>query len=234
MKQPDRLLALARQQLSVTDAQGRVDLWLWEHSERVMRLTQLISRLPEFAPQRPDLAAVAAAALFHDAGWAVQFAQGKFDRWQILTRPTSDIQRELGAALLQEQAAHLVSGDSLRRAVQAIRQCNDRSTTLVEAQVVAEAENFDEIGTLAVLRQLRQYLAEGRPLEQFVAGWVRQKEYRFWEARINDSLRLETTRALARERLTAVDQFMHALQRDLSGAELEAALRALVPAGAMP
>lgn len=223
----EAVINTAKQALTIQDAQGRADLWLWEHSERVMRLAQLVAQLPDVAEEPADATVLAAAALYHDAGWAVQVRQGRFDRWQILSRPTNDIQRELGAGLLQEQCQHMLGADVIRKAGQTIRQCNDRNGSPIEAQVLAEAESLDEIGVMYLLRQFRQYQAEGRPLEQLLASWTRQKEYQYWEARIGDSLRFESTRRLARERLTAVDAFMSALLREQNGSDLREALRPL-------
>jgi hypothetical protein len=218
----DRVAALAQQRLVVPINESANDTWLWEHAERVQRLAQMLTRLPEIDAENVDLAALQAAALFHDAGWTVEFQQGRWKRWQLLGRPTNDIQRELGAAMLQEEAGHMLPALSARRAADAIRACNDRKTENVEAQLLAEAEALDEIGTLYLLRQFRQYQAEGRPLLQLVESWQRQQEYHFWDLRLNEGLRFEATRDLARQRLGAVDAFMNALGSDLAGADVQA------------
>ncbi len=93
---------------------------------------------------------------------------------------------------------------------------------MLEARLLAEAENLDELSVVYVLRQYRQYQAENRPLSQLVDTWRRQQEYRYWEVRLNDGFHWQTTRALARQRLAAVDAFMQALDRDLRGADLAA------------
>lgn len=227
--QMDRIVLLARQLLTIPIIEPRRDLWLWEHSERVMRLTQILPELPELAAAACDRDALAAAALFHDAGWALECQQGRCERWQLLTRPTNDIQRELGAALLQEQAGHLLSGPALRLACDAIRQCNDRRTELLEAKVLAEAEALDDLGPVYLLRQFRQYQGEGRPLQQVADSWQRQKEYRYWDVRLEEGFHFETTRALARRRLEAVDAFVTALARDLHGQDLTDVLQATTP-----
>ena len=228
--QVERVVPLARQLLVLPIDEGHRDLWLWEHSERVMRLTQMIAGLPQVGGQAADLTALAAAALFHDAGWVLDYQQGRFARWQLLTRPTNDIQRELAAAMLQEEAGHLLAGATARLACDAIRQCNDRNTTLLEARILAEAEALDSFGVLYVLRQFRQYQAEGRPTQQLIDSWQRQKEYRYWEVRLSEGFRYDVPRELARRRLEAVDAFMNALGRDLHGDDLARMLKELTAA----
>jgi HD superfamily phosphodiesterase len=220
------VLTRAKESLIVREGAESADLWLWEHSERVMNLAQMLALLPEIGPERPDQTIVAVGALFHDAGWAVQLRQGRIDRWHVLSRPTNDLQRELGAGELRRLLSGVLDAEVIDTAAEAIRQCNDRYTTMVEAQVLAEAENLDEIGLMYVLRQFRQYQAEGRPLEQLILSWSRQLEYHYWDARINDCLRFPTSHRLARERLKVVEQFMSALAGDREAADLRRALRA--------
>ncbi len=57
------------------------------------------------------------------------------------------------------------------------------------------------------------------------AGWLRQKEYKYWEARVNDCFRFELTRNVARERLKAVEQFMAALGCEHAATDLVQMLR---------
>ncbi len=227
--QLERLSLLAKQLLSLPTGDGRRDTWVFEHSQRVMNLAQMIARLPEVEGESADTAALAAAALFHDAGWITEYHNGRFERWQLLTRPTSDLQRELGALTLQEQeeVRQVLPGPSIRLAVDAIRRCNDRRTDLLEARILAEAEALDEASVLYVLRQFRQYQGEGRPIQQLIDSWQRQKEYRYWQVRLQDGFRYSAVRALAQRRLEAVDAFMAALQRDLHGADLAELLEKL-------
>lgn len=225
--QIERVILLAKQLLVIPMDETSSDLWLWEHSERVMRLAHFIAGLPEVHGQAADLTALGAAALFHDAGWTLEYHQGRWKRWQLLARPTNDIQRELGAAMLQEEAGTLIPAPTAHLAGDAIRHCNDRTTPLLEARILAEAEALDEIGVMYVLRQFRQYQAEGRLLQQLVNTWQRQKEYHYWELRLNEGFHYESTRTLARRRLEAVDAFMTALARDLLGDDVRHLLQQL-------
>ncbi|MBI5865213.1 MAG: HD domain-containing protein [Planctomycetes bacterium] len=221
---PEAVNAAAREVLTLRTSNGAPDLWLLEHSERVTKQAQALASIPELRAEPPDLTAVAIAALFHDAGWAVQARQGQVSTAQVCGRPTSDLQRELAVRAMNERLSGVLSGDVLQLAAAAIRECNNRYTTLAEAQVVAEAENLDEIGLLWVLRQFRQHQAEGRPLDQLLSTWRRQIEYHYWESRINDYLRWDISRRLARARLASVETFMAALARDRSGSDIAQAL----------
>lgn len=229
--QLDKVQAAARAFLIVRAPSAGDDLWLWEHSERVMNMARMVSLLPEFGQDRPDATAVVVAALFHDAGWAVQLRQGVVKPAQILARPTSDMQRELGAVAMHEQTGKLLPDEIRTVAAEAIRRYNDRGAATPEARAISEADNLDDIGLMYALRQFRLSQAEGRPIEQLVINWSRQIEYRYWEARINDSLRFETVRQIARERLKGVEQFMAVLARDREASDL---WRALKSAGVDP
>jgi HD superfamily phosphodiesterase len=224
---PKAVLDVAGELLVMPGEHTADDVWLWEHAQRVMHLAGLLALLPEareIGDDPPDQASVALAALFADAGWAVQVRRGEINHWQVLGRPTNDIQRELGVGALQERADGLMPAETVETAARAIRECNERYSRSSEARVLSEAENLDEIGIMYVLRHFRRYQVEGQPLEQLVVTWTRYREYHYWEARINDCLRWETTRHIARARLEAVEQFMGALARDRDAADLRRAL----------
>ena len=226
MALPESVTKTAREYLTLPEG-GANTTWLWQHAERVSRLAQMLALLPEareVGGDQPDQAAVGLAALYVDAGWATQVRAGEIRVGDILNRPTNDLQRELSATVLQEHAEDKVPAETLALAVRAIRECSDRYTKLPEARTIWEAENLDDLGTMYVLRQLRQHVGDGRPLDQMVVSWSRQVEYHYWDARINDCLRWETTRHIARERLKSVEQFMLALARDLEASDLQRAL----------
>lgn len=224
---PKPVVDAAAQLLILPGERQTRDLWLWEHTQRVMQLARLLALLPEareIGGDQPNQEVVSLAALFADAGWAVQVRRGEINHWGILNRPTNDIQREVGVGILLETAGAHIASETVEVAARAIRECNDRYTKLPEARVLSEAENLDEIGIMYVLRQFRQSMAEGQPLDQIVVSWGRYLEYRYWDARINDCLRWETSRHIARERLRAVEQFMESFTRDRGAFDLQRAL----------
>lgn len=227
MSDMQRISALARSLLTPKTPDAAQDLFVWQHSERVMRLAGMIARLPDFADERVDRTGLAIAALFHDAGWVVQRGRERLDRAGLLARPTSDIQRELAAGLVREHLAGLTGSATLEIAVEAIRQCNDRGANLIEAKILAEAENLDEIGAMYLLKQIRQYEFDGRGVVELLQSRNRQREYGYWEARIRDCFRFEAVRRLAQARLNAVLGFISALGCEQNAEDLRGLIKAL-------
>lgn len=217
MAKSDPLAELVRQVLTLPSPSSSAgDSWLWERGQRVARFAEMLAGLPDHA-EPANREAIRVAALFHDAGWAEQVRRGQIKHWQVLARPTSDAQLELAATVLQDKAAAVLETDLIELASDAIRQANDRHTPLLEAQIVSDASGLDDVGVTYTLRQFRQYQAEGRPLEQLLSNWNRQREYQYWDARINEGLRFEVTRQVARQRLARVQQFMDALAAEQEG-----------------
>lgn len=215
-----RMRNIAREVLTIEDGAVR-DPWLWEHAGRITQLTQRLADLPEYAPHDVSRTALQLAGLFGLAGWAVQVREGEFSRWQVLGRPTSGVQREHGAALLQEHAAPLLAPNVIYRATEAIRECSDRKTDLPEARVLSDAENLADMGLIYILRQFRQATAEGRPFDDLVAKWQRQREYHYWDARIKDGLHSEGARQIARDLLAEADHFVIAMAIELAPGKID-------------
>ncbi|HEY3245144.1 MAG TPA: HD domain-containing protein [Phycisphaerae bacterium] len=205
------------------DASGRRDVFLWEHVLRVTHAALQIVRM-NVAGRAPNTAALQAAGLYHDVGWAIQCRDAVFSQQEILTKPTSDLQRELGAARLMERLHDLLPPRTLELAANIVRQMNERSTDLLEAQILSEAENLDGVGMMGLWQTVRRHACEGRGIQAAIDIWRRQQDYRFWEARIHEAFRFEPVRTLARARLEIMYRFYDELARIQSGEDLAALL----------
>jgi hypothetical protein len=58
----------------------------------------------------------------------------------------------------------------------------------------------------------RKQRAEGKSLQDLLAAWQRQEEYHYWQARIKESFRFPSVRALAEQRWLALRRFMQDLR----------------------
>ncbi len=210
----------ARTDLAIPTEDGDTDPFLWEHAARVTRNAMRIAGLAEVGESEPDMAALEAAALYHDAGWVIAVEEGEIGRMEVLLRQVPAGHFERGAAMLEERASGILAPDSLRRAVEVLRAMETHDAALVEAQVLSDADNLDEFGLLSLWPNIRRGVLEGRGVESLLRTWRRRKEYRFWEARLRDSFHFAAVRVLAERRLALYDRFMEDLANQAESADV--------------
>lgn len=224
MAKSDRLLKRAQSELTLGGGSEPMDQRLWDHSLRVAVCAWILAHLPEVSGQPIDKDALRVAALYHDVGWAIQVRDGHLTRDRVLARPTSDIQLELAAGAVEATLADILPAKTIARAGQAIRGINDRNCPCVEAHLVSDADNLDQIGPVGFLQSARRDVLAGRMIPHVLDTWRRQQEYHYWEARIRDVLRFEAVRKLAWKRLATMDPFMQALGEQINADDVASSL----------
>src|SRR5262245_3914325 len=138
----ERIQAIAKAEL-VLEAEGGREPWLWDRAQRVLRTARWLSEALRNVEAQVERDALEAAALFHATGWSEQARAGQVQRWQLLARPTNDVQRELAASILQEKVAQLLPARILRIACDAIRQSSAKDTQVPEARLLGDAIALD-------------------------------------------------------------------------------------------
>lgn len=201
-------------------ATGDLGLLLWEHSTRVAQSARKIVCLREVRSANPNEAAIYAAALFHHSGWILSTRENQPLTADQMLAPLSDADRDFGATLLQESLDGLIPNATLASAVRAVRASGDRKTDSMEGIVVAEADSLDEFGVLGLWSTVRLVSSERRGIQNAIETWQRQREYRFWEARLNDSFRFKSVRSIARKRLARFAVLMEQLAEEHSGSDV--------------
>lgn len=219
MANRDAVFLLAREDLVILDEQGREDVFLWERGQRVAGSVAWIAGLPDVPQQSIDRDALLAGALYHDSGWALQCRDAEISRAAILTSPTNDIQRELATALMRKRLGKLLGPASIKRATDAVTLANRHAAKLLEAQVLADALNLDDIGTLSVWQIVRRHALEGKGVQEAIANWQTRNQYDYWGALIRN-MRFAEVKALARQRLGAAERYMAELAREHGGLDI--------------
>ena len=231
---PNRIWTRARSDLLVVEEPRCKDCLLLEHSTRVAKSAERIATELLVNGKKIDFPALAAAALYHDAGWIVQYRDSVVERMEILCKPTTTAQRQLGAAYLETRLAEILKPESLKLAVESVRRLNDRDLDLPEALAIADAENLDQVGILSLWTMVRRYSLEGKGIEHGLEVWQRQCEYHYWEAWIQESFRFEPVRELARTRLAAFSVFMSELAVRSSSGDLDGLAGNVAPDAQIP
>ena len=190
-----------------------IDPIVWDHSERVAGLTQMIAALPELANRVVDRPALTAAAFYHDGGWILELAAGEIREIDLLLRRSSDRQRDRAADWMVQRLEGVLPPGTVQQASRIVRTCNERTPALLEARILAEAENLDQVGPQTVVMMVRRQMAEGRSLADTVQAWRRQEQYQFWPAWIKECFRLPSVRALAEQRWQAMRRYMAELEQ---------------------
>ncbi len=210
----------AESDLTIRAADGRIEGFIWEHAQRVCVSAVAIADLLGMHPSASDREVLVAAALYQDAAWAVQFAEGSSSRADILAKPLTMVQREISADKSSDALKDIFAAKRLETVARIIREAGARKTTNMTAQVLADATNLDSIGPLALFQLIHKQLDDGRAVRAILETWDRQQEYHFWPARIKESLRSEPVRRIARQRLEVLSTFMDALRKHANAEDL--------------
>lgn len=216
----DEIRNRARRDLVIVTNQGIEDCFLWERSVRITNTAVKIAHLPEMAKRPVNLHVLHLVGYYHDAGWISQYLDGEITREQIGCKLTSPVQRELGAALMERSLEDLVPAELLREASLAIRSLNDHDVEIYESQLVADAENLDAFGALAIWHIARKHVYEGRGLSAALETWQTQKLYGYWSARIKDSLRFPAVKNIAQNRLAVFEEMIRQLAAHHHGEDI--------------
>jgi hypothetical protein len=201
---------------------GAHDTSLWHRARRVVQLADRLTSLPELSGLRCDRRALAAAASFVDSAWADDAKQGRIERIAILLNPMDTRQRELSADILRRESADQLPPTTLDAAIRAIRETAHRQSGVPEALVLMEAVELHDLGPIWLWQEVQRAVRQGRDPFALVAIWRRHEEYGYWEARLRERLRFESTRRIARQRLSGLAAYLDTLSAQLDGSDLDA------------
>jgi hypothetical protein len=208
MRELEAIWKLARADLVVPADDGGSDIFLWEHSARVAKSAQYLSALPEAQANEPDLLALWAAALYHEAGWIARWRAGEIKRHEILLGSPSESIVVESIRIMQKTLDGVIPSPSLTRACETIRYRISHSSDFVEGHILIEADNLEEFGLGFLWMAIRRGICGGKGVQAVLDAWKRRTEYHFWTTRLKDSFRFSATRKLAESRLHQLETLM--------------------------
>jgi len=223
MSEIDVIRQIAQQALTIPTLSGETDNWLWDRTLRIVRNVEHICRLPEVAAQNLaiDRACLIGAAYFCDAGFA-RYAdtQDPGARLVLADMTPADL-RDFSTQVVTDRLTGSIPGPRIDKINQIIQASGDRQTDMVEAIILSDARNLDDMGAVGLFNEFRRYTVHGKGASDVLESWKRKIDYEYWPARLKESFRFESVRALAQRRLEAAEAFMEQLATENSARDLE-------------
>lgn len=212
---------IAEQVLAIPTQKGTSDSYLIDRAYRILRHCGGIARLGEVQRFQIDYDGLNIAALFRDAGFARYANQDDKVSRMVLADLTDEDIRDFSTQIVQEKLTELLNPEQLERVCGIILESGKRNTTLVEAMVLSDARNLDDMGAIGIFSEMRRYVVHGHGVAEALTGWNRKIEYDYWTARLREGFRFESVRSIAEQRLLTARKFMAQLDIENKAADLE-------------
>lgn len=202
----------ARALLTIASPSGQPDSVLWDRARRLMASIPRLADQPEMAVVRFERSAAELAAAFFEVARAEAVRRKLLDYHAALLDPLDEKLREMSVDGMRQAA---VDPATRERAAAAIRQWTWGPRACPEAVLLAEAAHLDDIGPLWLWASARRGASMGPAIGEFIRRWAQMRSYGYWEKRIADSLRFESSRRIARRRLAAMQVFVESLEEQV-------------------
>lgn len=219
----DVVKEIAQQALSVTTMTGTKDNWLWDRAQRVLRNVEHICSLPELTEKNLpiDRFCLTAAACFSEAGFTRSAEAEDAGSKPVLTDVSSDDLWDFSTRVVADKLAGALPEHKIDKINKIITEAGNRFTNMLEAMILSDARNLDDMGAVGLFNEFRKYAALGKGVADILKTWKRKLDYQYFQARLKESFRFESVEKLAQKRHIAVENFMNQLQTENAAGDLE-------------
>ena len=198
---------IAKQILTAQTPSGQ---WLWDRTCRILRNVAQISRLPEPARQATtiDRPCLVTATYFVESGHTLSTTEPVTPG---ASAPPDINNTDVCAAsirIVTKQLANVLNETQIEKVNKIIIESSNRFTTMIEAMILSDARNLEDLGTVGLLHELRRNMLQGKSISDLLDSWKCKIEYGYWQARIKESFRFDPVRKIAEQRLAAAAAFM--------------------------
>ncbi|KPK75995.1 MAG: hypothetical protein AMJ79_08810 [Phycisphaerae bacterium SM23_30] len=212
---------IAEQVLAIPTVKGIPDRYLIDRAYRILRHCGNIAQLNEVRRFQIDHPCLNVAVLFHDAGFACYANQADRAARMVLADLNDRDIRDFSTQVIHEKLSELLNPRQMERVCSIIAESGSRSTYLIEAMILSDARNLDDMGAVGLFNEMRRYVVHGYGATEALASWKRKIDYDYWTARLRESFRFDSVRNIARKRLQIAEQFMAQLHTENRAGDLE-------------
>ena len=186
--------------------------WLWGRAERIVRNIEGICRLSEIAGANLAIDMVCLRA----AGFLAEVSMAGGD----------EENGSESARIIAERLAGEVEPGKIDKINRIIAQAMDCHSNMTEAMILSDATGLDDIGVAGIANSLYRNASSGGGIGDAAAGWKRRLDYGYWDARLKESFRFDSVRAIAEQRHNLAKQFVDALELEQSADDIRDILAA--------
>ena len=187
--------------------------WLWGRAERIVRNIEGICRLSEIvgANLAIDMFCLRAAGYLAE----VSMAGGG-----------EEMSSSESARIIAERLAGGVDPGKIDKINRIIAQAMDCHSNMTEAMILSDAMGLDDVGVAGIANSFYRNVSSGGGIGDAAAGWKRRLDYGYWDARLKESFRFDSVRAIAEQRHNLAKQFVDALELEQSAGDIRDMLAA--------
>ena len=136
---------VAERVLAVPTLKGGVDRYLIDRAFRVFRHCGSIAQLSEVQRFQFDHECLNVAALFCDSGFSRYASQDDQMARMVLADLTDDDLRDFSCQMVHEHLAEILNPRQVDRVCAIIMESGKRKTALIEAMILSDARNLDDL-----------------------------------------------------------------------------------------
>jgi hypothetical protein len=223
MSEIDVIREIAQQVMMVPTFAGTTDNWLWDRAQRLVRNVEHICRLPELTEANLpiDRFCLTVAAYFVDCGFA-RYADVEDTAARLVLADVSPADlRDFSTQVVSHKLSRALAGPKIDKINKIIIESGDKFTDTVEAKILSDARNLDDMGAVGIFNEFRRYVVHGKGASDVLESWKKKVDYRYWQARLKESFRFESVRRLAAQRFSAAEYFINQLTVENSAKDME-------------
>lgn len=197
--------------------------WLWDRSRRIVRNCELISQLGEITEANLPIErfCLTAAAYFSEAGFIRFSESGQCPNGVILSDLNVNDLRKFSTQVVTEVLSETEIESKIDKINKIIIESGTINSKLAEARILSDGRGLEDMGAMGIFNEFRKYAFHGDGPGESLVGWKRKVEYRYWQARLDESFSFESVKKIAKRRFTAAETFMNQLADENKGRDIE-------------
>lgn len=223
MPEIDAVRKTAQQVLAIPTVTGMCDNWLWDRTQRVVRNVDYICRMSEISEANLAINrfCLICAAYFSDSGF-LHYSDSEEITSRVVLADLNVIDlRDFSVQVVGDNLAGVLSDAKIEKICKIIIESSNKFSEIIEAKILSDARSLDDMGAVGIFNEFRRYIVHGKGATDALNSWQRKVDYRYWEARLNESFRFESVRKIADRRFHSAEYFMKQLSIENSGKDLE-------------